>query len=54
MLFRSRIDALVVVDNEPSKKLLLNAGYEFEGLLKQYSTRQDGTQVDMALFAATK
>lgn len=49
-----RIEALVVVDNEPSKKLLLNAGFQFEGLLKQYSTRSDGSQVDMALFAATK
>ena len=49
-----RIDALVVEDNEPSKKLLLNAGYEYEGLLKQYSTRRDGSQVNMALFAATK
>ena len=49
-----RIDALVVVDNEPSKQLLINAGYQLEGILRQYSTSKDGTQVDMALFAATK
>ena len=49
-----RIDALVVVDNEPSKQLLIKAGYQLEGILRQYSTSKDGTQVDMALFAATK
>ncbi|MFM1757531.1 MAG: hypothetical protein RL193_108 [Actinomycetota bacterium] len=50
----NRIDGIVNVANEPSKKLLINAGYEFEGIMKKYSTRPDGTQVDMALFAATK
>ena len=49
-----RISGLVDVRNEASKKLLLNAGYEFEGNLKKYVTRRDGTQIDMALFAATK
>ena len=50
----NRIDGIVNVANEPSKQLLLNAGYEFEGIMKKYSTRPDGTQADMALFAATK
>ena len=49
-----RIDGIVDVRNEPSKQLLLNAGYEFEGIMKQYVTRRDGSQLDMALFAATK
>ena len=49
-----RISGLVDVRNEASKKLLLNAGYEFEGNLKKYVTRRDGTQIDMALFAASK
>ena len=49
-----RIDGIVDVRNEPSKQLLLNAGYEFEGIMKQYVTRRDGSQIDMALFAATK
>ena len=50
----NRIDGLVDVDNERSKQLLLNAGYEFEGIMKKYVTRRDGSQIDMALFAATK
>ena len=49
-----RIDGLADNANEGSKKLLLNAGYEYEGLLKKYVTRRDGSQIDMALFAATK
>jgi ribosomal-protein-alanine N-acetyltransferase len=49
-----RIDGIVDVRNEPSKKALLNAGYEFEGIMKNYVTRRDGGQLDMALFAATK
>ena len=50
----NRIDGIVNVANEPSKKMLLNAGYEYEGIMKKYATRPDGTQIDMALFAATK
>ena len=49
-----RIDGLADNANEGSKKLLLNAGYEYEGLLKKYVTRRDGAQIDMALFAATR
>jgi ribosomal-protein-alanine N-acetyltransferase len=48
-----RIDGLVNNANEASKRLLLKAGYEYEGLLKKYVTRPDGSQIDMALFAAT-
>ena len=49
-----RIDGIVNVANEPSKKMLLNAGYEYEGIMKKYATRPDGSQIDMALFAATR
>lgn len=49
-----RIDGIVDVRNEPSKAALLKAGYEFEGIMKKYVTRRDGSQLDMALFAATK
>ncbi|MEY3770326.1 MAG: hypothetical protein RL390_1190 [Actinomycetota bacterium] len=49
-----RIDGIVDVRNEPSKAALLKAGYEFEGIMKSYVTRRDGSQLDMALFAATK
>lgn len=49
-----RIDGIVDVRNEPSKAALLKAGYEFEGVMKNYVTRRDGSQLDMALFAATK
>ena len=49
-----RIDGIVDVRNEPSKAALLKAGFEFEGIMKSYVTRRDGSQLDMALFAATK
>lgn len=49
-----RIDGIVDVRNEPSKRALLNAGYEFEGILKKYVTRRDGSQLDMALYAVTR
>lgn len=49
-----RIDGIVDVGNEPSKAALLKAGYEFEGIMKSYVTRRDGSQLDMALFAATR
>ena len=48
-----RVDALVDNRNEASKRLLIKAGYDFEGLLKKYVTRPDGSQIDMAIFAAT-
>jgi len=48
-----RIDALADVDNSASQKLLMSAGYEKEGILRNKVTRDDGRQIDMALFAAT-
>jgi RimJ/RimL family protein N-acetyltransferase len=48
-----RIDALVDNRNVASKRLLEKAGYQFEGILKNYVTRPDGNQIDMAIFAAT-
>jgi RimJ/RimL family protein N-acetyltransferase len=48
-----RLAGLVDSDNEASKKTLLSAGYQHEGLLKNRVTRADGKQIDMDLFAAT-
>jgi RimJ/RimL family protein N-acetyltransferase len=48
-----RLAGLVDSDNEASKKVLLTAGYEHEGLMKSRVTRTDGSQIDMDLFAAT-
>jgi RimJ/RimL family protein N-acetyltransferase len=48
-----RIDGLADVDNSASQKLLMSAGYEKEGILRNKVTRDDGRQIDMALFAAT-
>jgi len=48
-----RIDGLADVDNAASQKLLLSAGYEKEGILRNKVTRDDGRQIDMALFATT-
>jgi [ribosomal protein S5]-alanine N-acetyltransferase len=44
---------LVDVDNEASQKVLMKAGFEREGILRNKVTREDGRQIDMALFAAT-
>lgn len=46
-----RIEALVDVDNEASKALLRSAEYILEGIMHQKVTRDDGSQIDMALFA---
>jgi ribosomal-protein-alanine N-acetyltransferase len=46
-----RIEALVDIDNEASKALLLSAGYELEGIMRQKVTRDNGTQIDMALYS---
>ena len=48
-----RIEGLVDVDNIASQRLLLGAGYIQEGTLQNKVTREDGRQIDMALFAVT-
>jgi RimJ/RimL family protein N-acetyltransferase len=48
-----RLAGIVDSDNEASKKVLLNAGYKHEGLMKSRVTSSDGSQIDMDLFAAT-
>ena len=48
-----RIDGLADVDNAASQKLLTSAGYQKEGILRNKVTRDDGRQIDMALFATT-
>lgn len=48
-----RIDGLVDVDNIASQKLLLSAGFEREGVMRNKVTREDGRQIDMALLATT-
>ena len=48
-----RIDGLVDVENLASQKVLMKAGYEKEGILRNKVTREDGRQIDMALFATT-
>lgn len=46
-----RIEALVDVDNEASRALLLSAGYQLEGIMRQKVTRDNDDQIDMALFS---
>lgn len=46
-----RIEAMVDMDNVGSKALLASAGYELEGILRRKITRDNGEQIDMALFA---
>jgi len=48
-----RLAGIVDHDNDASKKVLLRAGYQHEGLMKSRVTRADGAQIDMDLFAAT-
>ena len=47
-----RIEAAVDIDNTASLKLLISAGYEREGVLRQRVTRSDGSQIDMVMFSA--
>ncbi|HUW88754.1 MAG TPA: GNAT family protein [Candidatus Paceibacterota bacterium] len=46
-----RIEALVNTDNIGSQALLISAGYKREGVMRKKVTREDGTQIDMALFS---
>ena len=48
-----RIDGLTDVENAASQKLLISAGFQKEGILRNKVTRDDGRQIDMALFATT-
>jgi RimJ/RimL family protein N-acetyltransferase len=48
-----RIEGLVDVENIASQRLLLGAGYLQEGTMQNKVTREDGGQIDMALFAVT-
>ena len=48
-----RIEGLADFDNEASQKVLMKAGFEKEGILRNKVTREDGRQIDMALFATT-
>lgn len=45
-----RIEAIVYPENRPSEKLLLNLGFEHEGLLKKYVNFRDKQQ-DLNIFA---
>jgi RimJ/RimL family protein N-acetyltransferase len=46
-----RIEAAVDVENSASQKLLMSAGYNKEGILRQRVTRSDGSQIDMVELA---
>ncbi len=49
-----RIEAVVNVENEASRNLLLSAGYALEGIMRKKSRKEDGAQKDMALYAAIR
>jgi RimJ/RimL family protein N-acetyltransferase len=49
-----RIEALVVASNVPSLKVLKNAGYLQEGIMRDKCCQDDGTREDMVLFAAIR
>ena len=49
-----RIEALVDVENLPSKRLLVSAGYTLEGILRKKSRRHDGSQIDMAMYSVLR
>jgi ribosomal-protein-alanine N-acetyltransferase len=49
-----RIEALVVESNTPSLKVLTNAGYVQEGVLRDKSCCGDGTRESMVMFAAIR
>ena len=47
----NRIVALVNAANIPSRKVLLNAGYQQEGVLREKSLQEDGSRDDMVIFS---
>jgi ribosomal-protein-alanine N-acetyltransferase len=49
-----RIEAVVNVENIPSRMLLEKSGYTLEGIMRKKSRKEDGTQLDMALYAVTR
>ena len=49
-----RIEAVVNVENIASRKLLEKSGYSLEGIMRKKSRKEDGTQKDMALYAAIR
>lgn len=49
-----RIEALVVESNKPSLKVLSNAGYLQEGVLRDKSCCGDGSRENMVMFAAIR
>jgi len=49
-----RIEAIVVESNKPSLKVLSNAGYQQEGVLRDKSFQDDGTRENMIMFAAIR
>lgn len=49
-----RVEAVVNVENIASRMLLENSGYTLEGIMRKKSRKEDGTQLDMALYAVTR
>ena len=49
-----RIEAIVNIDNYASRKLLQNSGYELEGIMRKKSRKENGSQIDMALYSAIR
>lgn len=46
-----RIVGLVNAANDASKKVLLNSGYQQEGILREISIQEDGSRDDMVIFS---
>ena len=49
-----RIEAVVNIENLASRKLLERSGYTLEGIMRKKSRKEDGAQLDMALYAAIR
>ncbi len=49
-----RIEAIVNVENTASRTLLENSGYSLEGIMRKKSRKEDGSQINMALYAAIR
>lgn len=49
-----RIEAIVNVENTASRRLLENSGYTLEGIMRKKSRKEDGAQIDMALYSAIR
>ena len=46
-----RLDAFIMVGNEPSERMVEHAGFQREGVLRAWDMRHDGAPVDCVVYS---